>query len=438
MKSLGLLLLAAAIPADAQSFGEWYQQVDFEADGWLVTFAVPRNRPVGEPVSFRVSFAPKEIANPESRSSLGAMRRRHFLEWGNARRPLDGDVIKMLAGGSAKICLGARRERTAPVCKDPAVEVARGDRPKAPIGAPAARPFDVPALQRAGAPILLAGPFDGDLSNTRVRLNGRPLLVLAESRLGCLVSPSEAALGDYQLELREASASLTRRTRFVDTEAGAPVAADVARTAVESIDNWAKASQVTVEAGARQRIEAMFVAAGGDLYGEWRTRRGQFESYASLLDLMVRFYCFELRDRASRGGPGPRGALPNRFASGLAPSQAIAAPVIRAEDPRRFDLGEFLRTVWNKITLNDSFVPVVTAPQQLEVRLGWDRNGGGRTNRIVVVPAGEKLRLGISEPSGRHGCDCSRELSTTGRADPVYCNLDRSGKFDTSPDCRVF
>lgn len=62
---------------------------------------------------------------------------------------------------------------------------------------------NIPSHALSGSPIRISGPFDGDASNTKCSLDGKPMDVLAESPRGCIVLYPNDASGLKTLDINE-------------------------------------------------------------------------------------------------------------------------------------------------------------------------------------------------------------------------------------------
>ncbi|HEY2944459.1 MAG TPA: hypothetical protein VGN09_18650 [Vicinamibacteria bacterium] len=102
----------------------------------------------------------------------------------------------------------------------PAAEV------RAPLHAPAPAPssYRVPDVGQAGGPVRIAGPFDGDLSDSVVRIGGRPAQAMAESPRQLVVRGPEEPAPPAPIEVSERGSVVAAGTyRNVSVRLSAPV-----------------------------------------------------------------------------------------------------------------------------------------------------------------------------------------------------------------------
>ena len=95
---------------------------------------------------------------------------------------------------------------------------------KAPLGPAPSAPasYDVPSLGQSGAPVRIAGPFDGELANTSVRIGGTEAEKVAESPRQVVVRGPQEGAAAAPVEVRERGAVVTTGTyRNVDVRLAA-------------------------------------------------------------------------------------------------------------------------------------------------------------------------------------------------------------------------
>ncbi len=145
-----------------------------------------------------------------------------------------------------------------------------------------------------------------------------------------------------------------------------------------SVDRWSRRSNVAVTADARLLIAAEVVAARS-LSDEFFLAQLAFDADpASLLDSLLRHYCFDLRDRKLRsGGVGGLGSpqLP-RVANAFGPQSAVPAVSIEASDVRGYPFLKYLGELLARVTpIQPVGLLVVTSqPDKQQIRI--DRSTG--------------------------------------------------------------
>ncbi len=560
MRALLILLILAASDARADSpvcgTGTDYAVIQclrlyadayLDVDRWTVRFALPYNRPAGEPVSFRLFFGDNPRASPSS-ADLNAVRKNHVLIWEGQERPLSDEVVRFIVpplyrNVEPKICIrnistGAQVSCTESSEKGGLVKVPLSNQRAAPLAAPADRPFGMPDMHEASTPIIITGPMNGDLSDTELTVGGRPARVLSESKLGLLAELPSQDTGPLEVSVKEAgrsgakvtrfytagysdagetgsgsvkrmvlhlagldgvieplrltlhdgvqvrfarSASRFRKNRdgqswvlvinpsqivsgsldlaieakvykqaglFLMNELGRPPAIhteltrmdrpEISEVVTSSLRAWILSNDVEVEGPAQKEIVASFADARSlaQLEETWQGSQNLFESFSSFATLLVRMYCYELRDRAiAPGRPRPPARLERRFydQSALPPSR----PTITKETVDRLTLSSYLRQVWARIRLEDAIALVRTAPERLRVSVNGSLGDGvhNLTNRFIILQQGPQT-IDIRSEDGRR-CTCTRIIVSRGAGDPFLCDLNGSAPFKTSADCQV-
>lgn len=172
----------------------------------LVEFLVPHDRPVGESVSSRLFFRPVKGTATEQAGDLSTLKR-YRIKWGDQVQRLNREVLhwKVVASNQG-LCpiepdgneiapegsFGQRRTRCA--------EAGNMNTRREPL--PRDARIEIPQFQKQRVPLLIRGPFNGDLEDTYLELNGKPVTILAESEANLLAPPAPFA-GHYTVRLAE-------------------------------------------------------------------------------------------------------------------------------------------------------------------------------------------------------------------------------------------
>ena len=93
--------------------------------------------------------------------------------------------------------------------------ITHGDSPTTPR-------FNIPSLGQTGRPVTITGPFDGDSSNTSLRLGGQDLLILAESRNQTVGQTPTNVVGATEIQVKEGKTETTNPFRNLKVELTAP------------------------------------------------------------------------------------------------------------------------------------------------------------------------------------------------------------------------
>ncbi len=70
-------------------------------------------------------------------------------------------------------------------------------------GVPASSEFKLPTFGQSGRPLEITGPFDGNASNTSVKIGDQEQVILAETRSRTIVQPAKAPAGPAEIVLKE-------------------------------------------------------------------------------------------------------------------------------------------------------------------------------------------------------------------------------------------
>ncbi len=150
------------------------------------------------------------------------------------------------------------------------------------------------------------------------------------------------------------------------------------RMVERSVDRWSRRSNVGVSADARLLITADVMAARSLLDEFFVAQLAYDADPASLLDSLIRHYCFDLRDRKlrARGVGGLRSPRLPRVGNGFGPQAAAPAVSIEASDVRGYPFFKYLGELLARATpIQPVGLLVVTSqPDKQQIRI--DRSTG--------------------------------------------------------------
>ena len=166
-----------------------------------------------------------------------------------------------------------------------------------------------------------------------------------------------------------------------------PVRAIVERT----VDSWSRSNAISVSADARDLIASDVVEARPQLDEFFRSQLAFRPGTGSLLDWLVRDYCFDLRDRrllparlAEKAGPA-RAGFGNAFLS------SGAAPVnLETSDVRSFSFLRYFGQLLSRITASQPVgnLMVTSQPDQQTITIDAYHGAEYFTDRSFVVSVG--------------------------------------------------
>jgi hypothetical protein len=173
---------------------------------------------------------------------------------------------------------------------------------------------------------------------------------------------------------------------------------DLTRTVDRAVIDWQRSTGVPITPDARQSIGKSVMNTRNQLDDFLRAQEPFHGEPVSITDMLVRNYCFDLRDSrragvaTSRGRTGELGFLPQQASP---PAMAIDD-----NDVNRFGFGKFLAQLVNWLSPNQpvGYLSVSSRPDQVAVSVDNHR-GPDRTNRKFVVSVGTHLVL-VAMPSG--------------------------------------
>jgi hypothetical protein len=160
-----------------------------------------------------------------------------------------------------------------------------------------------------------------------------------------------------------------------------------------SIDRWSRRSSVAVEAGARTLIASGVVAARAPLDEYFVAQLAYHADPASLLDSLLRHYCFDLRDRKLM--PGRVGRLqsprPPHLAQAFAPQSAVPPVSIDASDVRANPFLKYVGELLARLTPSQpvGLLIVTSQPDRQQIRIGRNTGLDYFTARSFHLTAGD-------------------------------------------------
>ena len=160
-----------------------------------------------------------------------------------------------------------------------------------------------------------------------------------------------------------------------------------------SIDRWSRRSSVAVEAGARTLIASGVVAARAPLDEYFVAQLAYHADPASLLDSLLRHYCFDLRDRKLM--PGRVGRLqsprPPHLAQAFGPQSAVPPVSIDASDVRANPFLKYIGELLARFTPSQpvGLLIVTSQPDRQQIRIGRNTGLDYFTARSFHLTAGD-------------------------------------------------
>ena len=164
----------------------------------------------------------------------------------------------------------------------------------------------------------------------------------------------------------------------VDVTASPTAQMPMERMVELSVDRWSRRSNVGIAADARLLITADVMVARPLLDEFFVAQLAYDADPASLLDSLLRHYCFDLRDRKlrSRGLGGLRSPRLPKVANGFGPQAAAPAVSIEASDVRGFPFFKYLGELLARVTPVQpvGLLVVTSQPDKQQIRI--DRSTG--------------------------------------------------------------
>jgi hypothetical protein len=356
------------------------------------------------PVSPSGADVPKPAATASFDLPLGGRAGAAVSLWG----AFPEDVVPAIRVGGFPALVIARSPRRIIFVSPPDVVGASTLEVKFGAAAAVAGPFHVLGLQSSASQTNLR---TGQTATLTVRVSGliglaRPaVLVLANH------SPETVALsgGDTQkipiqpAEVRpDGTYRLTRTltgkildTFQIEVDVTPPPSTQIPleRLVQFSVDRWSRRSNVAVASEARLLIAAEVVAARPLLDDFFVAQLAFHADPASLLDSLLRHYCFDLRDRKLM--PGRLGRLPSpslpRIANAFAPQPAATPVSIDASDVRANPFLKYLGELLARLTPTQpvGLLIVTSQPDKQQIKIGRNTGLDYFTARSFHLTSGE-------------------------------------------------
>jgi hypothetical protein len=211
----GCVLAGAATPTASLESGPGFQVATFPLPDGTIYVNLPDDLAPGDRASATVNPVPAGTsASDQARQRQG----------------LDAYGVEM-AGQRAPASVGVRTFTVPAGATTMAIRLldprgrAAGE-VKAPLRSPAPPPssYRVPAVGQSGGPLRIAGAFDGDLSNSRVQIGGKPAQPMAESPRQLVVRCPEEPAPPAPIEVSERGQVIATGTyRNVSVRLSAPL-----------------------------------------------------------------------------------------------------------------------------------------------------------------------------------------------------------------------
>ncbi len=162
------------------------------------------------------------------------------------------------------------------------------DAPLGPGGAPSTG-YTIPSLSQGGGPLQVAGPFDGDLGNSSVRINGQDADPIGESPRQLVVRGPEEGQAETSVEVRDRGAVVTAgvyRNVNVQLSAGATTLRSGQKTTLTIRVTGVEGLEETLPVRLTNRTPSVVQMEGGEeqtlcirpdevgVDGSWTTERG--------------------------------------------------------------------------------------------------------------------------------------------------------------------
>ena len=285
---LGALLLAsgatATVRADTAesdlSTSPGLHVASFRLSPGTVYVNLPDDLAAGETFSVVVNPVPAG-PDPKAREKQARELAKLGVELAGARAPSTERIrtFPIPAGARAlKIRLLDDRGRT----------MAEVDAPLGPGGAGPAG-YSIPSLAQAGAPVQVRGSFDGDLSNSSVRINGQEAEPIGESPRQLVVRGPRDGQAETPVEVRDRGAVVTTgsyRNVEVQLGAGATTLRSGQKTTLTIRVTGVEGLQGTLPVRLANRSPSVVQMEGGDeqtlcvrpddvgVDGSWKAERG--------------------------------------------------------------------------------------------------------------------------------------------------------------------
>lgn len=212
-------------PANVSQTG--LREIELEAGGGKVKVTLPDDMRAGDTISGTVSAEPAGKTEAE-RAKNSAELSGYVVEiagaqqspWEKIGNKLRAFIKFALTEGKAPA--GVLKSKTGQTISNFNVPISSVSITMPPTSPPTANDFQFPALGQQGRPATLTGPFDGNLSNTTVNINGRNVPLLAESPRSLVVEIPPDATGPTKIDLKEGNVEKTGSIRSLGVNLTAP------------------------------------------------------------------------------------------------------------------------------------------------------------------------------------------------------------------------
>ena len=163
---------------------------------------------------------------------------------------------------------------------------------------------------------------------------------------------------------------------------------DLGRAVDRAVVDWQESTGVPITDDARHLIATSVINGRKPLDDFLRMQEAYRGDPVSITDMLVRNYCFDLRDHRQPGAAGLGGGRGDAMAF-LPQAAAIPKVAIDAQDVNGFGFTRFLSQLLGRLSTNQpvGYLTVVSRPDQAPISVDG-RQGPDRTNRKFLVSAG--------------------------------------------------
>lgn len=217
--------VSAQNPAGVSQSG--LREIELNAGGGKVKVTLPDDMRAGDTISGTVSAEPAGKTEAE-RAKNSAELSGYVVEiagaqqspWEKIGNKLRAFIKFALTEGKAPA--GVLKSKTGQTIANFDVPISAVSITMPPTSPPTANDFQFPTLGQQGRPLTLTGPFDGNISNTTVNINGRDVPLLAESPRSVVVEIPADATGPTKIDLKEGNVEKTGSLRSLGVNLTAP------------------------------------------------------------------------------------------------------------------------------------------------------------------------------------------------------------------------
>ena len=163
---------------------------------------------------------------------------------------------------------------------------------------------------------------------------------------------------------------------------------DLPRAVGRAVAEWQSSTGVPITDDAQHLIATSVMNGRKPLDDFLRMQEAERGDPVSITDMIVRNYCFDLRDRRKPGAAGLAGGHGDAMAF-LPQPAAIPKLAIDAQDVNGFGFARFLSQLLARLSPNQpvGYLTVISRPDQAPISVDG-RQGPDRTNRKFLVSAG--------------------------------------------------